>query len=57
MENDNPILIFELEKLLKKTKEFKNSTDFFERLVFIKQSRYLAPYNAFLAMQQRSDIN
>ena len=56
MESDKPILISELEKLLEKSKQFKHSTDFFERLVFIKQSRYLAPYNAFLAMQQRSNI-
>ena len=56
LQNDNPILVSKLEELLEKTKEFRHSTEFFERLVFIKQSRYLAPYNAFLAMQQRSGI-
>ncbi|MCF8081801.1 MAG: hypothetical protein K9M96_01795 [Deltaproteobacteria bacterium] len=56
VEYDRPILISELEKLLDKSKDFRHSMEFYDRLVFIKQSRYLAPYNAFLAMQQRSDI-
>lgn len=52
------ILVSEIERLLEKTKEYKQSSaaaNFFETLVFIKQSHYLAPYNALLVMQQRPD--
>jgi hypothetical protein len=48
----------ELELLLEKMRQYRHSTeyaDFFDVLTFIKQSPYLAPYNAFLVMQQRPD--
>jgi hypothetical protein len=47
-----------LEELLEKTRTYRTSgqsAGFFETLAFIKQSRYLAPYNALLVMQQRPD--
>ena len=44
--------VSELEKLLDMV-ELRDSLDFYKRLVFIKQSKYLAPYNAFLVTQQR----
>lgn len=50
------ILESEIERLLEKTRQFRKSTEynsFFEILAFIKQSRYLAPYNALLVRQQR----
>jgi len=55
---EDKILHSEIERLLEKTRTYEKSkeyADFFDVLVFIKQSRYLAPYNAFLVMQQRSD--
>ncbi|MBU5635901.1 hypothetical protein KOM00_04065 [Geomonas sp. Red69] len=51
------ILQSEIENLLEKTRQFSQggeSASFFETLTFIKQSRYLAPYNALLVKQQRS---
>jgi hypothetical protein len=52
------IITSELELLLVKTSEFRKSSEsagFFETLAFIKQCRYLAPYNALLVMQQRAN--
>ncbi len=52
------IIKSELEHLLDKTRAYRNTSayaGFFETLAFIKQSRYLAPYNALLVMQQRTD--
>lgn len=52
------ILVSEIEELLERTREFRQSDAcrlFFETLAFIKQSRYLAPYNALLVRQQRPD--
>lgn len=52
------ILVSEIEDLLERTREFRQSDAcrrFFETLSFIKQSRYLAPYNALLVKQQRPD--
>ena len=48
----------DLEELLDKTRAYRNTSayaGFSETLAFIKQSRYLAPYNALLVMQQRPD--
>ena len=45
----------ELEKLLQNINDFRESRDFYDRLVFVKQSRYLAPYNAFLVTQQKKN--
>lgn len=50
------ILRSQVEELLEKTRAYRRSSEyatFFETLAFIKQSRYLAPYNALLVMQQR----
>lgn len=47
--------VSELEKLLENVEAFRESRNFFERLVFVKQSRYLAPYNAFLVTQQKKN--
>lgn len=47
--------ISELENLLEQVKIERDEAKFFERLIFIKQSYYLAPYNAFLVAQQRDD--
>lgn len=52
------ILQSEIETLLENTRQFRQSGEcatFFETLAFIKQSRYLAPYNALLVMQQQPD--
>lgn len=52
------ILVSEIEGLLENTRNFPQSAAgrrFFETLVFIKQSRYLAPFNALLVKQQRPD--
>lgn len=48
----------EIEQLLEKTHNLRKNGGqhrFFDTLTFIKQSRYLAPYNALLVMQQRPD--
>ena len=54
-DSHQPRLISRIEELLERTREFKKTPDFFNRLVFIKQSSYLAPYNAFLVRQQRPE--
>lgn len=52
----NAILVSEIEHLLADTRNFQRSEAsqlFFETLVFIKKSQYLAPFNALLVKQQR----
>jgi hypothetical protein len=52
------IIISEIEHLLEKTRKLGQNGEhlkFFDTLAFIKQSRYLAPYNGLLVMQQRPD--
>lgn len=59
-DNPNSPLVSLLEELLTNTRNFKQSEAgrrFFETLVFIKQSRYLAPFNAMLVKQQRPEAS
>lgn len=43
-----------VEDLLQRTKYTSTTRRHFETLVYLKQCKFLAPYNAFLVMQQRS---
>lgn len=56
MRTETQHLATRLEDLIERTKLLaRQPPEFFQRLDFIKQSRYLAPYNAFLVTQQRPD--
>lgn len=53
MQEQRVELISKLEELLVNVNDFRDSRAFYERLTFIKRSKYLAPYNAFLVSQQK----
>ncbi|WP_282755980.1 ImmA/IrrE family metallo-endopeptidase [Desulfuromonas thiophila] len=56
MRTETEHLATRLEDLIERTTVLaQQPPEFFQRLDFIKQSRYLAPYNAFLVAQQRPD--